>query len=439
MPGSMDGFGEGFCRDCLAVLTGNANRCRHCGSPRLARHAELNDLHIGHVDCDAFFAAVEKRDNPDLRDKPVIIGGGSRGVVSTACYIARIHGVHSAMPMFKALKACPEAVVIKPDMEKYVRVGMQVRAMMQALTPAVEPVSIDEAFLDLSGTIRLHGASPALVLARFARTVESEIGISVSIGLSYCKFLAKIASDLRKPRGFAVIGRKEALSFLADKPVSLIWGVGRVFEQKLRSDGIHTIGQLQHREREDLLRAYGSMGDRLYHLARGIDARAVRSDRSAKSISSETTFLRDLSLLEELVPTLRTLSERVSLRLKRKQLAGRTIVLKLKDEKFRIRTRSHQLADATRLADRIFSVGLSLLRPAVDGTRYRLLGIGVSDLGSDRHADPQDLVDPGAGKRVAAELAVDALRARFGGRVIETGYTFRLRDGDREKPAPSEE
>jgi len=425
-----------FCRDCLALQPRPGSRCRKCGSPRLAVHEELYDLAIGHIDCDAFFAAVEKRDNPELRDKPVIIGGGQRGVVSTACYIARIHGVRSAMPMFQALTACPDAVVIRPNMEKYARVAAEVRAMMEALTPAVEAVSIDEAFLDLTGTERLHGAPPALVLARLALAVEREIGITVSIGLSYCKFLAKIASDLRKPRGFAVIGRKEAVHFLADKPVGLIWGVGRVFEKTLHRDGIRTIGQLQHMERNDLLRRYGSMGDRLYHLARGIDSRPVRRDREVKSVSSETTFHRDINTLDELVPVLRALSEKVSHRLKKKHLAGRTVVLKLKDANFRIRTRSHQLSDATRLADRIFAAGLAMLRANVDGTWYRLLGIGVSDLCGEEYADPRDLADPDAGKRLAAELAVDDLRARFGGRIIETGYTFRPRPAGKDPKDP---
>lgn len=161
-----------FCRDCLALQRSMSRRCERCGSPRLARHPELYRLHLAHIDCDAFYAAVEKRDNPALKDKPVIVGGGKRGVVATACYIARINGVRSAMPMFKALEACPEAIVIKPDMEKYARVGRQVRSMMQALTPLVEPISIDEAFLDLAGTEKLHGLPPALVLARFAQALE---------------------------------------------------------------------------------------------------------------------------------------------------------------------------------------------------------------------------------------------------------------------------
>lgn len=415
---------HGFCRDCLTLQRGAALRCNGCGSPRLARHPELYSLQIAHIDCDAFYAAVEKRDNPALKDKPVIIGGGKRGVVSTACYIARIHGVRSAMPMFKALEACPEAVVIKPDMEKYVRVGREVRAMMQALTPLVEPVSIDEAFLDLSGTERLHGRPPSLVLAQFSQAVEKEIGISVSAGLSYCKFLAKIASDFRKPRGFSIIGAAEAVGFLAEQPVTMIWGVGKAFAATLEQDGIRMIGQLQRMERGELMRRYGTMGDRLYRLSRGQDERRVIPDHDAKSVSAETTFDTDLASGADLVPILRALSEKVSARLKKAGIAGRTVVLKLKTHDFKIRTRNRQLGDPTRLADRIFQIGLQLLDKETDGTRYRLLGIGVSDLTDADRADPPDLVDVQSRKRALAEGAIDALRDKFGRKAVETGYTF---------------
>ena len=415
---------HGFCRDCLTLQKGSARRCDRCGSPRLTRHDELYRLSLAHIDCDAFYAAVEKRDRPELADKPVIIGGGKRGVVSTACYIARIQGVRSAMPMFKALEACPQAIVIPPDMEKYVRVGRQVRELMQALTPMVEPLSIDEAFLDLAGTERLHGMPPALVLARFARQVEKEIGITVSVGLSYCKYLAKVASDLDKPRGFSVIGEEEALAFLAPKPVSLIWGVGKAFDAALERDGIRTIGQLQKMERGDLIRRYGQMGDRLWHLSRGLDTRQVHADSEAKSVSAETTFNEDLSSGADLVPILRGLSEKVSARLKKSGIAGRTVVLKLKTADFKIRTRNRQLGDPTRLADRIFAIGRELLAKELDGTRYRLIGIGVSDLSDDSRADPPDLVDPLAAKRAKAEGAIDRLRDKFGRTAVETGYTF---------------
>lgn len=435
MPISSNHPERGFCRDCLALQKAAGTRCDACGSPRVVRHAELYELNLAHIDCDAFYAAVEKRDRPELRHRPVIIGGGKRGVVSTACYIARIRGVRSAMPMFKALEACPEAVVIKPDMEKYAAVGRQVRAMMQSLTPLVEPLSIDEAFLDLSGTAKLHGKPAAMVLADFSRKIEAEIGISASIGLSYCKFLAKVASDLAKPRGFSVIGKQEALEFLASKPVTVIWGVGKALSATLEQNGIRTIGQLQTIERTELMRRYGVMGDRLYHLSRGQDDRRVEPEHDVKSISSETTFDSDLAAFDDLIPILRALSEKVSRRLKAADIAGHTVVLKLKGSDFKSKTRNRRLSDATQLADRIFTTGLELLRKETDGTRYRLIGIGVSDLGAPTTADPPDLIDAQARKRALAEGAIDTLREKFGGKpVVETGYTFGRKV--RARPAP---
>ncbi len=414
----------GFCRDCLAEQKAETRRCRACGSPRLLYHRELYDLTLAHIDCDAFYATIEKRDNPELADKPVIIGGGKRGVVSTACYIARINGVRSAMPMFKALELCPNAVVIRPDMEKYAGVGRQVRRMMMELTPLVQPLSIDEAFLELAGTERLHRDPPARILARFARRVESELGISISVGLSYCKFLAKVASDLQKPRGFSVIGEAEAKDFLAPRPVTTIWGVGKAFNATLEADGIRTIGQLQQMEEGDLMRRYGSMGQRLYRLARGMDEREVHLNDAAKSVSAETTFFDDISRHDELVPVLRRLSEKVSARLKKHEIAGHTVVLKMKTADFKSRTRNKRLEDPTQLADRIFRTGLSLMEKETDGTKFRLLGIGVTDLCDPTLADPPDLVDQQAGRRAAAEAAMDKLRNKFGKAAVETGYTF---------------
>ncbi len=427
---------SGFCRDCLTPVAGQDRRCRACGSPRVVRHGELDGLSIAHVDCDAFYASVEKRDRPELADKPVIIGGGQRGVVSTACYVARIHGVRSAMPMFKALAACPEAVVIKPNMEKYARVGREVRQMMEALTPLVEPISIDEAFLDLTGTELVHRDSPARTLARFAKRVEKEIGITVSVGLSYCKFLAKVASDLEKPRGFSVIGRAEALAFLAARPVTTIWGVGKAFEATLARDGITTIGQLQTMDETLLMKRYGTMGRRLHFLSRGQDTRTVEPVSEIKSVSLETTFNDDHADAETLVPVLRALSEKVAARLKAKDIAGRTVVLKLKDKQFRSLTRNRQLADPTQLADRIFRTALPLLEAELDGTQYRLIGVGVADLSSGASADPADLVDVQGARRAKAERAIDTLRGKFGEKSVETGYTFGKGDrgkGDRDK------
>lgn len=414
----------GFCRDCLTGQPAGIRRCRACGSPRLLYHSELYQLTLAHIDCDAFYASVEKRDNPDLADKPVIIGGGKRGVVSTACYIARIHGVRSAMPMFKALEACPQAVVIKPDMEKYVRVGRQVRMLMQELTPLVQPLSIDEAFLELRGTERLHHDPPARTLAKFARRIEQEIGITVSVGLSYCKFLAKVASDLQKPRGFSVIGAAEALDFLKDRPVTLIWGVGKAFATTLERDGIRTIGQLQTMDETGLMKRYGTMGQRLYRLSRGQDERSVEINGEAKSVSSETTFNDDLCDYDDLVTHLRRLSEQVAHRLRKADIAGQTVVLKLKTADFKSRTRNRRLDSPTRLADRIFRTGMQLLDKETDGTKFRLIGIGVSDLSNPDLADPPDLVDMQATRRAAAEAAINTLRDKFGKATVETGYTF---------------
>ena len=418
-----------LCRDCLAQPETASGRCPECGSPRLLAHPELTGLSIAHIDCDAFYAAIEKRDNPDLAEKPVIIGGGKRGVVSTACYIARTFGVHSAMPMFKALKACPHATVVRPNMEKYAAVGRQLRAMMRDLTPAVEPLSIDEAFLDLSGTDRLHHALPAQVLAGFSQTVEREIGISVSVGLSHNKFLAKIASDLDKPRGFSVIGRAETVSFLAGQPVGLIWGVGKAMRARLARDGITRIGQLQTMDDKTLATRYGSIGLRLSRLSRGEDVRAVVAGQGAKSVSSETTFFEDTSDRAGLLPILRKLSEKVASRLKNKDLAGDTVVLKLKTAKFQSRTRNAKLADPTNLADRIFRTGRELLEREIDGTRFRLIGIGVTGLTEGWRADPDDLLDREATKRARAEAAMDAIRARFGRDGVEVGLTFSPGEG----------
>jgi DNA polymerase-4 len=414
----------GFCRECLTDVPDRAARCPACGSPRLVRHPALDRLAIAHVDCDAFYAAIEKRDDPSLGDKPLIIGGGKRGVVSTACYIARTYGIRSAMPMFQARRLCPHAAVVPPDMAKYAGVGREVRAMMLGLTPLVEPLSIDEAFLDLSGTERLHGRSPAKSLAAFARTVEDRIGITVSIGLSENKFLAKLASDLDKPRGFSVLSRAEAAAFLAPRPVTFIWGVGKAMGAALAREGFRIIADLQRADETELMRRFGTEGLRLARLAHGIDARTVSAERETKSVSAETTFETDIAAFRELERTLWRLSEKVSGRLKAKELAGSTVTLKLKTADFRLRTRARSLPAPTQLAAKIFAAGRELLEREADGTKFRLLGIGVSALASPADADPADLVDRRGARDKAAEHAVDRLRAKFGREAVVKGLAF---------------
>lgn len=414
-----------FCRDCLAQQADDrARRCLSCGSPRLVAHPERDQLAIAHIDCDAFYAAVEKRDDPSLRDKPLIIGGGKRGVVSTCCYIARTYGVRSAMPMFKALALCPDAVVRKPNMAHYVDVGRQVRQMMFDLTPLVEPLSIDEAFLDLNGTELLHQAAPAFTLARFARRIEKEIGITVSVGLSYCKFLAKIASDIDKPRGFAMIGRAEAREFLASRPVGVIWGVGAVAQERLARDGFRTIGDIQALSETDFMRRLGGEGQRLWRLAIGIDDRMVSPERETKSVSSETTFDDDINDAPTLTRVLLALSEKVSARLKAQGIAGETVTLKLKTADFKTRTRARTLPEPTQLSGRIFDAARALLEKEADGTRFRLIGVGVTNLCEDERADHGDLADTGIKREKAAETAIDALRGKFGDKAIVRGLLF---------------
>ncbi|UEM22463.1 DNA polymerase IV [Skermanella mucosa] len=414
----------GLCRDCGAEAGPGAARCPACGSRRLTRHAELHALSIAHIDCDAFYASVEKRDDPKLADLPVIVGGGQRGVVAACCYVARLYGVRSAMPMFKALSLCPHAVVLPPDMKKYQAVGREVRARMLELTPLVQPLSIDEAFLDLTGTERLHGGSPARTLIRLVRRLETEIGITASIGLSYNKFLAKVASDLDKPRGFKAIGRAEALDFLAPQPVGLIWGVGAALQRKLEQDGIRTIAELRERDEHHLMKRYGVMGRRLYRFARGEDLRTVDPDEETKSISAETTFNHDIADLDELVNRLWPLCETVARRLKAQGLAGGSVVLKLKTAEFRQATRSRKLGSPTQMADAIFQAALPLLEREATGIQYRLIGIGCADLAEAVRADPPDLLDPDRMRRNQVERAMDQVRERMGDTAVVKGRGF---------------
>lgn len=378
------------------------------------------------MDCDAFYASIEKRENPELADKPVIIGGGRRGVVSTACYIARIRGVRSAMPMFQALKLCPDAVIIKPRMELYSEVSRKIRQMMADLTPAIQPLSLDEAFLDLSGTGRLHGAPPAIMLAGLVRRMKNELGITGSIGLSHNKFLAKVASDLDKPQGFAVIGEAETEAFLENKPVTMIWGVGSSTASALEGAGIRTFADLRRWDRQALHDRFGSMGDRLYELSRGRDSRRVSSDEPIKSISNETTFDSDTSNADLLDGHLWRMSEKVSGRAKARDLAGRVVTLKLKRTDHKILTRRHSLRDATQMADIIYRHARLLMDNEARSGPFRLLGVGLSDLCPAMDADlTGDLLDPQAKRRAGAERAADAIRDKFGKDAIIKGRALR--------------
>ena len=416
-----------FCRDCLADIddqSAAAGRCRRCGSPRLI--AADAGLTIAHVDCDAFYAAIEKRDRPDLVDKPVIVGGGGRrGVVATCCYVARTFGVRSAMPTGRALRLCPQAIVLPPDMAKYARVSRDIRERMQKLTPLVEPLSIDEAFLDLTGCEGVNGAPAALALARFAREVEREIGVTVSVGLSYCKFLAKLASDLDKPRGFSVIGRAEARAVLAPMSVGRLWGVGKVAEARLGRLGLTTIGDLQALDEKTAAARLGDDGRRLWRLAQGIDARRVTPDREAKSVSSETTFEIDVADRDELTRTLLSHCDRVAARLRKSGLAAGAVTLKLRTPDFHLHSRSRSGLDSTQMAPRLFAVARALLEAEPVGQAYRLIGVAAGDLAPAAEADGADLLEGDRSREKAREAAIATLRDRFGAAAVQRGLSYR--------------
>lgn len=425
-----------YCRNCGGDSFAS-EMCRACGSRGLISHPEITSLSIAHVDCDAFYCSVEKRDNPALRDKPIVVGGGRRGVVSAACYHARVYGVRSAMPMFQALKLCPDAVVIKGSMDKYAYEGGRIRDMMRALTPLVEPLSIDEAFLDLTGTERLHGRSPAQTLIKLQNDILRDVGVTVSIGLSYNKFLAKTASDLDKPNGFAILGHADAQDFLAEKSVGFIFGIGPAFASKLEKAGLRTVADVRQRTDRDMAARFGEAGLRLARLARGEDHRRVNPVSDRKSVSAETTFNSDLADLESLKDKLWQVCLKTSDRSKAKNLAGRTVTLKLKTSRFKSITRRRTLQQPIQLADAIFSSLEPLLEAEADGTSsYRLIGAGISGL-SEPVGDVADMLDHKSAKRGAAERASDVARAKFGADAVTTGRGLRLRYAKEKNAAES--
>jgi len=412
-----------LCRDCFRLGETERGRCAKCNSPRLVTHPELTALTIAHLDCDAFYASVEKRDRPETRDQPVIVGGGVRGVVTTCCYIARVYGVRSAMPMFKALKLCPEAVVIKPDFTKYRTESARILGKLANLTPLIQPLSLDEAWVDLAGSEQLHGGPPAMVLAKVQAEIEREVGITVSIGLGANKFLAKIASDLDKPRGFSVIGAAEARDFLAPRPVAILPGVGPAFSKTLEKAGYRTVGDLARAEPRTLADRYGAYGLRLSQLAQGQDARAVDPDQDRKSISAETTFNDDISGLEALEDRLWPLCDRVARKARSDGVAGRVATLKLKTADFRSVTRRRTLAVPTQTGKALFAVARELLAGEARGAKYRLIGAGLSDFVDA--AQGLDMFAEDERRARKSESAIDALRVKFGAGAIVSGRALK--------------
>jgi DNA polymerase IV len=415
---------QALCRDCGEDFPTPPveRRCPRCDSPRIIEHRELSELSVAHLDCDAFYATVEKRDDPSLAEKPVVVGGEKRGVVMACCYIARRYGIRSAMPMRRALERCPHATVVSPQMSKYKEASRAVRALMEETTPKVEPISIDEAFLDLAGLNLLRNMFPAAMLVHLVRRIEEEVGITASIGLSYNKSLAKIASDLDKPRGFSIIGRADAIPFLTEKPVSMLWGVGPALENRLNRDGVMRIGQLRDIPERELVARYGVIGKRLARLAIGQDGRAIQSGEVQRSISSERTFTDDIADRDELLEKLWPLCEKVGDQLKSKNLVAGTLTLKLKTSRFRLITRSRKLARPTQYGTDLFDVAKPLVSDEADGRKFRLIGIGTKDLTDAGEVDHGDLF--GASREHATEEVIDRVRERFGKDVIKKGRSF---------------
>jgi len=418
---------KAVCRDCLWTGSDPAGppdrRCPTCGSRRIVADPELDQLSIAHMDCDAFYASVEKRDRPELRDKPVIVGGGRRGVVSTACYVARLYGVGSAMPMFKALKACPDAVVIKPDFTKYVFESKRILGALGDLTPLIQPLSLDEAWVDLSGTERLNGGPPAYQLIRFQKQIEDETGLTVSIGLAPNRFLAKMASEMDKPRGFSVVGRANAEALLAPRPVTALPGVGPVFGKALRSDGYRSIGDLAAADVRDLVKRYGESGLRLHDLSHARDARAVNPERDRKGMSAETTFNEDLTAAEALEVELWPLCEKLASKARRDGVASRVLVLKLRRTDFKIVTRRITLPEPVQTARALFAAGRELLKPEL-GLPYRLIGIGMADI-QDAEDAPAALFQTTEARTLNTERAIDKLREKFGRDAVVAGRALK--------------
>lgn len=415
---------KAICRDCLWTGDEQPRRCPQCASPRMIRHDELEQLTIAHMDCDAFYASVEKRDRPELRDRPVLVGGGKRGVVSAACYVARQYGVKSAMPMFKALKACPDAVVIKPDFSKYAPVSKQVFGVLRALTPLVQTLSLDEAWMDLSGTERLNGGPPALQLVKAQRRIEELTGLTVSIGLAPNKFLAKIASEMDKPRGFSVIGIAGAQAFLADKPVSIIPGVGPAFAKSLNASGYVTVGDLARADLEALAAEFGDHGLRLHRLAHGRDTRPVDPEGERKGMSAETTFFEDIADLQGLEDELWPLCDKLAGKARRIGVCSRVVVLKLRTTDFRIMTRRRTLAEPVRTAKVLFREAREMLKLEANGRPFRLIGIGMADLLEDVEAGG-GLFERDDARALKTETAMDALRSKFGETAVVSGRALK--------------
>ena len=377
----------------------------------------MKDRYIVHVDMDAFFAAIEERDNPELKGKPIVIGadpkgGKGRGVVSTCSYAARKFGIHSAMPISIAYKKCPDCVFLGVDMEKYSRVSQQIFDALSYFSPDIESVSVDEAFLDITGTYKRFG-TPRDACVAIKRSIKKETGLIASVGLAPNKMAAKIASGLEKPDGLVEVKKEKLLEFLHPLDVSLIWGVGKKSKDVLNSIGIYTIGDIAEREKDALVRAFRKNGEWFWEMSQGIDESEIVTEREAKSISNETTFETDTADTRSIERELVSLSEQVSDRLRQDGIRARTITLKIRLEGFKTYTRSVTLDTSTNFPENIISASKKLYEDfEIKNKKMRLVGVRASNLSG---AGERELFEEKGGvKKESLHKAVDKIKERFG-------------------------
>ncbi|NND95772.1 MAG: DNA polymerase IV [Pirellulaceae bacterium] len=377
---------------------------------------------ILHIDMDAFYAAIEQRDDPSLRGKPVVVGGSSsRGVVAAASYEARRFGIHSAMPGKRAKELCPDLIFVRGRMSHYAEIGRQVREIFHRYTPVVQPLSLDEAFLDVAGTERLHGDA-ATIGRSIKAAIRTELNLVASVGIAPLKFVAKIASDLNKPDGFVEVSADEVIAFLDPLPVSRLWGVGRVGQEKLKRLNLNQIGDIRIFDREILRGKFGKWGDHLWKLANGIDARRVVPDHTAKQISHERTFSEDLSDKETLRAVVSHLCEQVGRRLRRHGREARSVGIKYRREDFRTFARSRTFARPTDCTDEIFRGAVDLLDDmrSKQPRPVRLIGVSVGSLTQPGEAKQLSLFDLDEGESSQREVdkVVDSLTDQIGSNAV---------------------
>src|SRR6266850_401983 len=380
---------------------------------------------ILHVDMDAFYTSIEQLDHPEYKGRPVMVGadpkgGKGRGVVAACSYEARKFGVHSALPISRAWKLCPEGVYVRPRMKRYVEVSHQVMEVFRRFTDLVEPLSIDEAFLDITGSVALLG-QPGEIARSIKKEIREATGLTASVGLAPNKFLAKIASDLRKPDGYVVLQEADIEQFLRDLPISRLWGVGPKTEVRLHEMGFRSIGELQKASRESLVRSLGSLGEHLYHLSQGIDDRPVVPNWEPKSVGTETTFEEDTGDREFLLRTILELSDHVAERLRKDEYRARKVTLKLRYSNFSTHTKQHSLDKLIQTGEEIAAIARGLFSQFPLDRKIRLIGVSAGDLHRDGK-DPQQLALFGQpGDKEKLSHTIDEIKEKFGADSLRRG------------------